>query len=114
MSFDVSGIHGPRGAIRPEPHGAARAPGDAFADTLRAAQADVQVDAIPASPPAEVRQSVLAAQKAYRDMYARGRHLHFEMQDGKLHIQLQDLDGRVLREIPASKALEIAGGGSYE
>jgi flagellar protein FlaG len=72
------------------------------------------VDAIPASPPPELRKEMLAAQRAVRDMYERGRELHFEMAEGRLRIELRDLDGNVLKTIPPSHALEIAGGKAVE
>ena len=111
MSFDLSAI---------DPHRAARIAADrpagrvagvtgaGFADALRA-QSD-SVDAIPAAPPPEVMDEVLAAQKAIEDMHARGRQLHFEMDAGRVKILLQDLDGNTLREIPPSHALEVVGG----
>jgi flagellar protein FlaG len=69
-----------------------------------------RVDAIPASPPPELRHEILAAQRAAEDMHERGRELHFEMAGGRLRIELRDLDGNVLKTIPPSHALEIAGG----
>jgi hypothetical protein len=72
------------------------------------------VDALPASPPPEVRAEMLAAQRAAQDLYARGRELHFEMTGGRLRIELRDLDGNVLKTIPPSAALEIAGGKAVE
>jgi hypothetical protein len=111
MSFDLSSIDPLRaGRIAPEPTAARRAaaPG-AFADTVKAT-ADAQVDAIPASPPADVMQEVLVAQRAIEDMHTRGRQLHFDMDSGRVRILLQDLDGNTIKEIPPSHALEIAGG----
>jgi hypothetical protein len=115
MSFDLSAIDPLRRAHvapeRPAARGAAAGAGDAgFADALKGAQADVHVDAIPASPPPEVMDEILAAQRAIEDMHARGRTLHFEMDAGRVKILLQDLDGNVLKQIPASKALEISTG----
>jgi hypothetical protein len=111
MSFDLSAINPLRSAdVAPE-RPAARGAGDAgFADALKGAQADAHVDAIPASPPAEVMDEILAAQRAIEEMHARGRTLHFEMDSGRVKILLQDLDGNVLKQIPASKALEISTG----
>jgi len=110
MSFDLSAINSIRtGHIAPE-RPAARGAGDGgFADALKM-QADVHVDAIPASPPKEVMDEVLAAQRAIEDMHARGRTLHFEMDAGRVKILLQDLDGNVLRQVPGSQALEISTG----
>jgi hypothetical protein len=45
-----------------------------------------------------------------QDLYERGRELHFDMAEGRLRIELRDLDGNVLKTIPPSAALEIAGG----
>jgi hypothetical protein len=115
MSFDLSAIDPLRaGHIAPGPAAArsAGAPG-AFADALKA-QSDAHVDAIPATPPREVMDEVLAAQRAIEDMHSRGRQLHFDMDSGRVRILLQDLDGHTIREIPPSHALEIAGGKKVE
>ena len=111
MSFDLSAIDPLRaGRIAPE-RPAARATGESgFADALRAQAADATVDAIPASPPKEVMDEVLAAQRAIQEMHARGRTLHFEMDSGRVKILLQDLDGHTLRRIPVTEALEISTG----
>lgn len=111
MSFDLSAIDPLRtGRVAPEPT-AARREGDArFADALNAQTQAVRNDAIPASPPKEVMDEVLAAQKAIEEMHARGRTLHFEMDGGRVKILLQDLDGNILRRIPSSEALEISSG----
>jgi flagellar protein FlaG len=72
------------------------------------------VDAIPASPPPEVIDEMRAAQRAIADLRARGRELHFEMDSGRLKIEVRDLSGNVLKQIPPSRALEIAGGRAVE
>jgi hypothetical protein len=111
MSFDVSGID-PSREFHPRPARpatpAATAP--AFADALAHSTGRDRVDAIPASPPPELREQVLVAQRAVTEMRARGRELHFEMTDGRLRIEMRDLDGNVLKEIPGREALEIASG----
>jgi hypothetical protein len=117
MSFDLNRVDPARAArIAPErPAAPAAGKGAGFADALTAsAKAVDRVDAIPASPPPEVIAEMLAAQRAIDDMHARGRTLHFEMDAGRLKILLQDLDGNVLKEIPPSHALEIAGGRAVE
>jgi hypothetical protein len=109
MSFDVTRID-PSAALRPEPvRPAPAAPGAGrFASAL--AVEGARLDAIPASPPPELREQVLAAQRVVEELHARGRELHFEMDGGRVKIELRDLDGNVLREIPPSAALEIASG----
>jgi hypothetical protein len=115
MSFDLSAVDPTRSArVEPQRSGArAAAAGGGFADALAAGGA-ARVDAIPASPPPEVVNEMLAAQRAISDMRARGRELHFDMDSGRLRIQVRDLEGNVLKEIPPSRALEIAAGRAVE
>ena len=111
MSFELGGIDGSRGLHASPPRPAsAPAPAGAFADAVDAEMRSDRFDAIPASPPPELRAEMLAAQRAVEDMRARGRELHFEMTDGRLRIEMRDLEGRVLREIPPNEALAIASG----
>jgi hypothetical protein len=111
MSFDLSSIDRLRaGLVAPERTPARPAGDTGFADALKAQSASVRNDAIPAAPPKEVMDEVLAAQKAIEDMHAQGRTLHFEMDAGRVRILLQDLDGNTLRRIPATEALEISSG----
>jgi len=109
MSFDINAIDPTRNLRlvpeRPAPRTADEA---GFAEALR--DADVTVDAIPSAPPPEVMHEVLAAQRAIEEMHDRGRTLHFAMDSGRVKILLQDLDGKVIREVPASKAVDIARG----
>jgi len=109
MSFDINAIDPARSA-RPAPERpAARAGAEpGFPDALKAA--DVTVDAIPSAPPPEVMHEVLAAQRAIEEMHHRGRMLHFSMDSGRVKILLQDLDGNVIKEVPSSKAVDIARG----
>ena len=66
---------------------------------------------IPPSPPPEVTGAVATAAAVVEDLHARGRELHFGVaEDGKLTIQVRDLDGAVVRNIPATEALDIASG----
>jgi flagellar protein FlaG len=110
MSFDLSAVN-PYRLPAVEPRRPAAAPARA---TVGGSGAELgpaaRVHTFPASPPQEVLDEMLAAQRAVRDLYERGRELHFEMADGRLRIELRDLDGNVLKTIPGSEALEIAGG----
>ena len=108
MSFDLSAVN----PIRPVAM-AARPPADAGGPSVSQAPHPAlaaTVDTMPASPPPEVLDEMLAAQRAVQELYERGRELHFEMADGRLRIELRDLDGNVLKTIPGSTALEIASG----
>ena len=111
MSFDVNAID-PLRTVRLMPERSpVRGAGDAgvLADTVKA-HADVSVDMIPATPPREVLDEVLVAQRAIQEMHERGRTLHFSMDSGRVKILLQDLDGNTIREVPPSKAVDIASG----
>ena len=116
MSFDLNAVDPLRAAcIAPQrPAAPAVTPAaSGFGDALKATAAD-RVDAIPASPPPEVMEEMLAAQRAINDMHARGRTLHFAMDGARVRIEVQDLDGNVLKEIPPSRALEVATGRAVE
>ena len=115
MSFDINGVDPARAAhLAPQrPSGTpAAGSGGRFADALAGPAA--HVDAIPASPPPEVMHEMLAAQRAIDDMHRRGRELHFNLESGKLRIEVRDLNGNVLKQIPGSRALEIAAGRAVE
>jgi flagellar protein FlaG len=85
-----------------------------FAEALRHHDARGRVDAIPASPPPGLRAEILAAQRVIGELEARGRERYFELTDGRVRIEVRDLDGNVLKEIPPSRALEIAAGKEVE
>jgi hypothetical protein len=117
MSFDLNATAAVRAVrIAPErPAAPASAPSAGFGDALKAtANAVDRVDAIPASPPPEVIAEMLAAQRAIDDMHARGRTLHFAMDGARVRIEVQDLDGNVLKQIPPSRALDVATGRAVE
>jgi hypothetical protein len=116
MSFDLSAVDPTRAArVEPQrPATRAAALGGGFADALAGRAAAAHVDTIPASPPPEVVDEMLAAQRAIADMHARGRELHFNMDSGRLKIEVRDLEGNVIKQIPPSRALEIAGGRAEE
>jgi flagellar protein FlaG len=65
-----------------------------------------------AGPPPELRAEMDAAARVAQELRAQGRELRFEHDDvsGRIRVEVRDLDGNVLREIPASKALDIAAG----
>jgi hypothetical protein len=109
VSFDLSAVN----PTRPTEVAWRRAPGVPPVAAQRPGDPESRaaiLDAVPASPPPEVREQILAAQRAVQDMHERGRELHFDMTGGRVRIELRDLDGNVLRTIPGSEALEIASG----
>ena len=110
MSFDIAPV--------------GRTPGTAPAATDKthntapsnAAQDSVTVDTIPSSPPPEVHEAMGVAAQAYDKLQAQGQEMRFKVNQGtgKLVVEVHDLHGQLLFQVPASKALEIAGGGSLD
>lgn len=71
----------------------------------------VTVDTLPASPPDRVLEDMFAAAKVANTLHEQGRELHFEtIGNGRVVVQVRDLDGHVLRTIPPAQSLEVAAG----
>jgi hypothetical protein len=110
MSFDIAPV--------------GRTPGTAPAATDKthntapsnAAQDSVTVDTIPSSPPPEVHEAMGVAAQAYDKLQAQGREMRFKVNQGtgKLVVEVHDLHGQLLFQVPASKALDVAGGASLD
>lgn len=84
-----------------------------FATRLGQAQrAPDRSDAIPASPPPDVIVDVGRAAARVEELAQANRQLHFEKDptSGRIIVQVQDLDGNVLRTIPPSSALDVMSG----
>jgi len=73
---------------------------------------------IPASPPPEVLEAMDAAGRVARELHETGRELRFvpphEGEHGRVRVEVRDLDGNVLREIPPSELLDVASGAPLE
>jgi hypothetical protein len=71
-------------------------------------------DDILASPPPEVLEAMDAAGRVARELHATGRELRFtppsESGDDRVRVEVRDLDGNVLREIPPGELLDVATG----
>jgi flagellar protein FlaG len=104
MGFDIAPIGStPASATSGPAQRQARAAGD---------EAVLASGDLPASPPPEVLEAIDAAARCYRDLHARGRELRFgvDADSGRVTVDVCDLDGNVLRSIPPSEALDVAGG----
>jgi flagellar protein FlaG len=107
MDFNIPPIAGGVERTGPTPR-TAPAPKGEFSAQLDAA---VNVSTLPASPPPAVLEDMHAAARVYQELRAQKRELHFEVTDrGEVAVQVRDLDGNVIRTIPAAQALEVAGG----
>jgi flagellar protein FlaG len=75
---------------------------------------DVVVGDIPPAPPKEVRDQVDQAAEIAKKMAESNppRELHFSMDEktNRVVIEVRDLDGKVIRTIPPSHALQIMSG----
>jgi hypothetical protein len=88
------------------------------ASSARETQADETEFAVPGPteaadwPPPEVWREVDNAGRAWEALRAQGRELHFEpnTETGRVVITVRDLDGNVLRTVPAEDAIAIASG----
>jgi flagellar protein FlaG len=77
--------------------------------------AAVTVDTLPASPPDSVLEEMWAASRVADHLHEQGRELHFEtVGNGRVVVEVRDLDGNVIRTIPAGKALDVAAGASID
>jgi len=68
---------------------------------------------VPASPPPEVLEAMSTAGRVAHELHEQGRELRFTpSSDGneRVRVEVRDLDGNVLREIPPSELLDVAGG----
>jgi hypothetical protein len=107
MDFNIPPIGG--GVERTGP--AARNAPAPKADFSAALDTAVNVSTLPASPPPAVLEDMHAAARVAEQLRAQKRELHFETTgNGRVIVQVRDLDGNVIRTIPPARALEIASG----
>jgi hypothetical protein len=75
------------------------------------AVAAVTVDTLPASPPDHLFEEMSAAAKVADTLRAQARELHFEaVGNGRVVVEVRDLEGNVIRTIPPAGALDVASG----
>jgi flagellar protein FlaG len=107
MDFNIPPISGGVERTEPAPRGAPVQEAG-FRAQLDAA---VNVSTLPASPPPSVLEDMHAAARVADELRAQKRELHFEpTSDGRVIVQVRDLDGNVIRTIPPAHALEVATG----
>src|SRR4051794_6841365 len=80
--------------------------------TPPAAPARADIDGIVAEPPPDALREVARAAARAQELWSEKRELHFEVDEdsGRVIVQVRDLDGRVLRTIPLSEALDVMSG----
>jgi flagellar protein FlaG len=111
MDFNIPPVGGGAERTGPVPRNQA-APAADFSASLDAA---VNVSTLPAAPPPSVLEDMHAAAQVAAELRAQQRELHFEATgNGRVVVQVRDLDGHVIRTIPAARALEVAAGSPLE
>jgi hypothetical protein len=69
---------------------------------------------IPSTPPAEVLEALDVAQRVLHELSRAQTTLRIEVQDGpggkRLHIQVLDGDGKLVREIPPARLASVLAG----
>jgi hypothetical protein len=106
MDFNIPPVGGPERTGPPPRSAPASQAG--FGAALDAA---VNVNTLPASPPPRVLEEMHAASRVADQLRAQQRELHFEAGgNGRVTVQVRDLEGNVIRTIDPVQALEIAGG----
>jgi hypothetical protein len=110
MSFDIASVGRTPGTA---PAAANKTQNAAPTDAVQASES-VTVDTIASSPPPEVHEAMGVAAQAYDRLEAQGRQMRFKVNEGtgKLVVEIHDLHGNLLFQVPTSTALEVAGGGS--
>ena len=107
MDFNIPPI---RGGVERTGSAPANTPASK-ADFSASLDAAVNVTTLPASPPPAVLEDMHAAARVVEELHAKSRELHFEVLDsGRVAVQVRDLDGNVIRQIPLAKALEVSTG----
>jgi hypothetical protein len=67
---------------------------------------------IPAAPPQEVLDGLDTAARVLNDLDAKQVDLHLAVDDhtGRVHVELRDAEGQVLRRVPSGQALDLLAG----
>ncbi len=70
------------------------------------------IGGIPAVPPPDALREVDRAAARADELRLEKRELHFEMDEhsGRVIVEVRDLEGRVIRTIPPSEALDVMSG----
>lgn len=110
MSFDIASVGRTPGTA---PAATNKTQNAAPTNAVQASES-VTVDTIASSPPPEVHEAMGVAAQAYDRLEAQGRQMRFKVNEGtgKLVVEIHDLHGNLLFQVPASTALDVAGGGS--
>jgi flagellar protein FlaG len=70
------------------------------------------IEPIPANPPQDLLDDLDTAARVLDDLDEKNVDLKLAVDDktGRVHVELRDADGQVLRRVPASQALDLLAG----
>ena len=76
------------------------------------APAALTLEDIPAAPPQEVLDDLDTAARVLHELAARQIELHFSVDErtSRVHVEVRDANGNVLRRIPSTQALDLLAG----
>jgi flagellar protein FlaG len=89
-----------------------REPAAPKAAAAREGREAAPVTPVPASPPPEVLEALDAAATVIRDLAENRVELHFEVEGGRIRVEVTDGEGNVVRQIPPTRLLDVLAGGS--
>ena len=114
MSPTVSPTNGPAAIESVTP--SAPGTGPVRASRTQAAQAPVSLQAIPASPPAEVLDEMARAADVYDRLGAQGRTLSFAYDPAsrRAAVDVHDRKGNLVGQLSLAQALDVAAGAPLE
>ena len=113
MSSPIPPIHGPSGShISGSPAPARGCDGTSFRSELEAGRLEALGRAHSDAPPPEVLEEIAAAARTNEQLRASGRHVRFteDEHSGRIGIELQGSEGKMLRELSIAEALDLAAG----
>jgi hypothetical protein len=96
-------------ATLPTPPRGQSSPGS-FRTELAAQQPLLRGESFPSSPPQEVLDSIRPARRIYHELRADGHQLHFstDRRSGRITIEVKDRDGKIIRTLSPSEAVDLA------
>jgi hypothetical protein len=107
-----NGLPAPTGLPRPMTQaGDPAADPGAFQTELAASRQALGEESLAAGPPHEVLDQIEAAGRISRQLRESGHEMRFSVeQGGRVKIELQDREGKTVRSLLATEALDIAAG----
>ncbi len=96
----------------PARRAAGTSPSGAEISVLGPREDSARIGGIPAAPPEDALREVDRAAARAEELWRDQRELHFEIDEdsGRVIVQVRDLDGRAIRTIPPSEALDVLSG----